>query len=70
MNFKKLTELQFDILMLTILIAILIFTQGFWNTIFAIIIIVVFIFILDFVKRIFVKNENNEDNEIKEKDEK
>ena len=70
MNFKKLTELQFDILMLTILIAILIFTQGFWNTIFAIIIIVVFIFILDFVKTIFVKNENNEDNEIKEKDEK
>ena len=70
MNFKKLTELQFDILALTILIAISIFTQGFWNTIFAIIIIVVFVFILDFVKTIFVKNENNEDNEIKEKDEK
>lgn len=70
MNFKKLTELQFDILVLTILIAISIFTQGFWNTIFAIIIIVVFVFILDFVKTIFVKNENNEDNEIKEKDKK
>lgn len=51
MNFKKLTELQFDILALTILIAISIFTQGFWNTIFAIIIIVVFVFILDFVKQ-------------------
>ena len=70
MNFKKLTELQFDVLVVTILIAILMFTQGFWNTIFAAILIVVFVFILDFLKIFFVKNENNEDNEIKEKDEK